>query len=439
MTDRYPLAYAARRVACGETTATRLIEHAAARVAAEEARVHAFATLALAEARSHAARLDSGARRGCLHGMPIAVKDVFDTADLPTAYGSPIWEGHRPRADAAAVALARAAGAVIVGKTVTTEFASYTPGPTANPYDASRTPGGSSSGSAAAVAAGMATAAFGTQTAGSIIRPAAYCGVVGYKPTFGVISRAGMKPLAESFDTAGTLACTVEDAALLAGVAAGRGDIACAAPATDWPTIGLLRTDWWEEAEHAQRAAIERTATLLREQGARVVELPEPGIPWANERHSEAMAWESARAFAWERAAAPERLSGKLAEILARGLDMTPARHEAVREDLARARAVLMALFEQCDIVLTLPAPGEAPLGLSSTGAPTFNRIWSLLGGPCVSLPCGTGPHGLPLGVQLAAPPWRDTYLLATAMRLEQFLPAFQPSGAPATPPASLT
>jgi Asp-tRNA(Asn)/Glu-tRNA(Gln) amidotransferase A subunit family amidase len=319
MSDTFPLAHAARRIAAGEVSASQLLDVALAHVAEREARVQAFTALAIDEARAAAAACDAGPRRGPLHGVPIAVKDVFDTSGLPTAYGSPIWQGHRPRADAAAVALARAAGAVILGKTVTTEFASYTPGQTANPHDIARTPGGSSSGSAAAVAAGMVTAAFGTQTAGSIIRPAAYCGVVGYKPSFGAIPRAGMKPLSESFDTAGTLASTVADAALLAGVAAGRSDLAAPLAAEAWPTIGLFRSDWWDEAEPAQCAAIEAVADALARRGARVVDLPAPGIPWVNARHSEAMAWEASRAFAWERATQPERLSAKLAEILARG------------------------------------------------------------------------------------------------------------------------
>ena len=265
----------------------------------------------------------------------------------------------------------------------------------------------------------MACAAFGTQTAGSIIRPAAYCGVVGYKPSFGMIARAGMKPLAGSFDTAGTLAPTVADAALLASVAAGRADLAAPQPADSWPVVGLLRTDWWDDAEPAQQAAIEALAHALAAAGARVVDLPAPGIPWANDRHSAAMAWEVARAFAWERAAAPHLFSPKFAEICDRGLRITPGEHAAIWADLERARVALRALFETCDVVLTPSAPGEAPRGLTATGAPTFNRIWSLLGGPCLALPCGYGAEGMPLGAQLAALPGQDALLLGTALRVE--------------------
>jgi Asp-tRNA(Asn)/Glu-tRNA(Gln) amidotransferase A subunit family amidase len=417
-------AEAARRIARGETSAVALIEAIAARIAEREPQIQAYAALDLDAARARAQDLDRGPPRGPLHGVPIAVKDVFDTADLPTSHGSAIWAGHRPRADAAAVALARAAGAVILGKTVTTEFASYTPCATGNPHDVARTPGGSSSGSAAAVAAGMACAAFGTQTAGSIVRPAAYCGVVGYKPSFGTIPRAGMKPLAESFDTAGTLAATVADAALLASVAAGRADIAAPQAPEAWPVIGLLRTDWWDEAEPAQQAALDSLARALAAAGARVVTLPAPGIAWVNERHGAAMAWEVARAFAWERAAAPHLFSAKFAEICARGLRIAPAEHAAIRADLAGACIVLRALFERCDVVLTPSAQGEAPRGLAATGAPTFNRIWSLLGGPCLSLPCGWGQEGMPLGAQLAALPGQDALLLGTALRVERVMAA---------------
>jgi Asp-tRNA(Asn)/Glu-tRNA(Gln) amidotransferase A subunit family amidase len=387
----------------------RLAE-ALSRIAVRESVVRAFTSLA----EAHPAPCP-----GPLHGMPVAVKDVFDTADLPTAYGSPIWAGHQPRADAAAVALARAAGAVILGKTVTTEFASYTPGPTTNPHDPTRTPGGSSSGSAAAVAAGMAAAAFGTQTAGSIIRPAAYCGVVGFKPSFGTISRAGMKPLAESFDCAGTFGRSVAEAALLAGATAGRPDLWTGPDASDAPVIGLCRTDWWDSAEPAQQRATEAAALRLEAAGLRLVDLPPLGLDWVNERQAQAIAWDTARAFAWERAAHPALLSPKFQEICARGLALAPAEHAQVWQDLRRARATVAALFAQCDVLVTPSAPGEAPLGLAATGPPTFNRLWSVFGGPCLSIPFGRGAHGMPLGVQLVAPQGRDAMVLRLGARLQ--------------------
>jgi len=386
------------------------LEEALSSIAAREPVVRAFATLAGNHAEPCA---------GPLHGMPIAVKDVFDTADLPTAYGSPIWVGHRPRADAAAVALARAAGAVILGKTVTTEFASYTPGATTNPHDSARTPGGSSSGSAAAVAAGMAQAAFGTQTAGSIIRPAAYCGVVGFKPSLGAISRAGMKALAESFDCAGTFGRSVADAARLAAVAAARPELWPWPDGSESPVIGLCRTDWWDSAEPAQQQATEAAARGLEASGLRVVDLPPLGVAWVNERQSQAIAWDTARAFAWECAAYPDLLSPKFQAICARGLALSSEEHALVWQDLRRARGSVAALFARCDVLVTPSAPGEAPLGLTATGPPTFNRLWSVFGGPCLSVPFGQGASGMPLGVQLVGPKGQDLLVLRLGARLQ--------------------
>ena len=418
-------AQAAHAIASGQATPGALLAEVQDRIRLQESRLHAFAFLPGAEALDQQAARASRLSGGRLRGVPVAVKDVFDTADMPTAYGSAIWTGHRPRADAAAVALLRAAGAVLVGKTVTTEFASYTPGPTANPHDPARTPGGSSSGSAAAVASGMAAAALGTQTAGSMIRPAAYCGVVGFKPSFGMIPRAGLKPLAESFDTVGSFGRCVEDAALLAEVAAGL-DAHLLPPDSAAPgfTIGLLRSDWEDEAEPAQRQALEDAAARLRRAGIPVRELPPPGIGWLNDRQGQAIAWETARAFAWEGMAHPELLSAKFREICARGMAMTAAEHRLVWLDIARARQAVSAMFEACDLVLTHSAPGEAPRGLDATGAPTFNRLWSVAGGPCLSLPFGHGPNLMPLGVQLAAARGQDGLLLAAARRAEAILAA---------------
>ncbi len=386
------------------------LDHALTAIATQEPVVRAFTVLA----PPHHAPME-----GPLAGMPIAVKDIFDTADLPTAYGSPIWARHQPRADAAAVALARGAGAIILGKTVTTEFASYTPGPTSNPHDPARTPGGSSSGSAAAVAAGMAMAAFGSQTAGSIIRPAAFCGVVGFKPSFGVISRAGMRPMADSFDCAGTFGRGVGEAALLASVAAARGDLWPGPDADEAPVIGLCRTDWWDEAEPAQQQATEDAARRLEAAGLRLMEVPPPGLGWVNDRQSQAIAWETARAFTWERMTHADQLSPKFREICARGLALTPMEHAQVWQDLQRARASVAAMFASCDVILTPSAPGEAPLGLAATGQPTFNRLWSVAGGPCLSVPFGRGRHGMPLGVQLVGPVGADALVLRLGARLQ--------------------
>jgi amidase len=405
---------AARRIACRELSAEALVRACLERIEEREAVVGAWIQLdadaALAEARA----LDAGALRGPLHGLPVAVKDLIDTVQYPTAYGSPIYAGYRPPADASCVAVARAAGALVLGKTVTTEFATFSPGKTANPHNPLHTPGGSSSGSAAAVADFMAPLAYGTQTAGSVIRPAAYCGVVGYKPSFGLICRAGVKPMAESLDTVGVLARDVGDAAFFAGVLAGRDLQPPATPAT--PRVGLCRTAEWEQAEPATRDALESAAGSLSAAGARVQE-----ITLASEfsrlvvAQSEIMAYEIARALAYEAQAHAAQLSAKLHALLAQGRAVTPARHDDNLRLAERCRRALADQFAGVDVLLTPSTTGEAPAGLDATGNPLFNRLWTLLGAPCVHLPSARGPNGLPVGVQLVGLVGDDRKTLAAA------------------------
>src|SRR5712671_3242695 len=264
---------AAQEIAAGRLTAEALMTACLDRIAAREKVVGAWHFLDPAAALAAARQRDAEAPRGPLHGVPIAVKDLIDTVDMPTAYGSAIYRDHRPDADASCVALARAAGAVVLGKTVTTEFATFTPGKTANPHNPAHTPGGSSSGSAAAVADGMVPLAFGTQTAGSVIRPGAYCGCVAYKPSFGLINRAGVKPLADSLDTIGVFARSIEDAAFFAGVLSERPALRHLAVPQQAPRFGLYRTPVWEEAEPATVAAIDAARTALERGGAVVTEL----------------------------------------------------------------------------------------------------------------------------------------------------------------------
>src|SRR5207302_10646334 len=255
---------AAQEIAAGRLTAEALASACLDRIAAREAVVGAWHYLDRDAALAAARQRDAEPPRGPLHGIPIAVKDLIDTADMPTGYGSPIYEGHRPAADAACVALARAAGAVALGKTVTTEFACFTAGKTANPHNPAHTPGGSSSGSAAAVGDGMVPLALGTQTAGSIIRPAAFCGVVGYKPSFGLIPRAGVKPLADSLDTIGTMAKNVADAAFFASILGGRPALRHVAMPDAAPRFGLYRTPMWAEAEPSTVAALDHAPPARR-------------------------------------------------------------------------------------------------------------------------------------------------------------------------------
>src|SRR6516162_8852421 len=264
---------AARQIAERRITAEELAAACLDRIAAHEAVVGAWQYLDREAALAAARRRDAEPPSGPLHGVPIAVKDLIDTVDMPTAYGSSIYRGHRPAADASCVALVRAAGAVVLGKTVTTEFACFTPGHTANPRNPAHTPGGSSSGSAAAVADGMVPLAFGSQTAGSIIRPAAFCGCIGYKPSFGVLPRAGAKMLADSLDTIGAMARDVEDAAFFAGVLSERPALRHLAMPGKAPRFGLYRTPMWDEAEPATAAALDTAREALEREGAAVAEL----------------------------------------------------------------------------------------------------------------------------------------------------------------------
>jgi amidase len=357
---------------------------------------------------------------GPLSGFSLGVKDVIDTVTLPTERGSPIYRGRAAGFDAACVALARAAGAVVVGKTVTTEFAVLTPAVTTNPHDPTRTPGGSSSGSAAAVAAGMVRVAFGTQTAGSVVRPASFCGVVGFKPSRHLVPVTGVHPLAPSLDTVGTFARTVADVAAVHHALTGAAE--------DRPTrrvrVARYRSHQWTAAGPATVAALDRAADALRRSGAEVVELdPVPGLRGLDAHAGTIMLWEAARGFAPERARAPELLSDGLAKLFRAGDRIGTDEYVAARRAAERGRAAFDEAMGGFDAWLTPAVVGEAPL-LASTGDPVFCRVWTLLGGPACTVPAGTGPDGLPVGVQLVGARWADPRLLAVAARLEAALAA---------------
>lgn len=414
---------AARQIAERKLTAEALAKAYLDRVAARESVIGAWQYLDREQALAEARQRDAEPPRGPLHGVPIAVKDLIDTADMPTGYGSPIYRGHRPAADAACVALARAAGAVVLGKTVTTEFATFTPGKTANPRNPAHTPGGSSSGSAAAVADGMAPLAFGTQTAGSVIRPAAYCGVVGYKPSFGLISRAGVKPLADSLDTVGVLARSVDDAAFFAGVLAERPGLRHLAPPAHMPRFGLYRTPMWDEAEPSVAAALDRARAALERAGARVEEVAiAPEHHGLTQAQDEIMGFETVRALADERIRHSAELSPRLAQLLDAGMAVGADEYDRARALTETARAALAGFFDGHDAMLVPAAPGEAPRGLEYTGDPVFNRMWTLLGVPCATMPALWGENGLPLGVQLVGRMQDDLRLLTCAAFLERAL-----------------
>ncbi len=403
---------AVRRMQAGTLDPVTLMEACLERVAAREPTIRAFATIdpaaALAGARA--------AGPGPLHGLPIGVKDVLDTADLPSEYGSPIWAGWRPRADSAPVAWARAAGGVVMGKTVTTEFATRKPGPTGNPANPAHTPGGSSSGSAAGVAAGMFPLAYGTQTAGSIIRPAAYCGAVGYKPSFGMIDRAGMKIMSASLDTVGVMARSVADCALFAGAVSGRdlGDPDVRPGRA--PRIGLCQSPSWEGAAPETQALLPQVAEVLARAGATLRDFALPSDCAAlKDAHPIVMNAESARALGWEMAHHRGAISDTLRERLEFGLAQDDATLKGAYGVFESTQLGFSPAMGDLDILVTPSAPGEAPEGLGWTGDPAFNFIWTSLHVPCVTVPAGMGRNGMPLGIQIVGRRGDDRAVLAWA------------------------
>ncbi len=417
MTDpaRLTALAAAAEIAAGRLTSEALTRACLERITAREREVEAWIALdpelALAEAR----RRDAERPRGPLHGVPIGVKDIVDTHDLPTGYGSDIYAGHRPAADAACVALARAAGMVVLGKTVTTEFAMRTPGKTRNPHNRQHTPGGSSSGSAAAVAADMVPLAIGTQTAGSVIRPASYCGIVGYKPTFGRIPRAGVKLLSESLDTIGVMARSVADAAAFGAALEGQ-PVPPFVRREGPPRLALCRTPAWQEVEPASEAALWEAVSRFARAGAEIVEVELPKVfEEAIEAQQTIQSYESWRSLTWEIERHGDRLSDALKRYVEPGRDCTRDQYDWARRVQANCRAQFWQTFDVIDALITPAAPGEAPRDLTVTGSPVFNRIWTMLGVPCVTVPGLTGPNDLPVGIQIVGPAGRAAATLACA------------------------
>jgi Asp-tRNA(Asn)/Glu-tRNA(Gln) amidotransferase A subunit family amidase len=395
-------------IRAGEMTSTQVVNACLDRIADREEQVRAWAHIDREHALAAARRRDAQPPVGPLHGVPVGVKDLIDTADAPTAYGSSIYAGHRPAVDAACVRRLREAGAVVLGKTVTTEFALFHPGPTANPCDLTRTPGGSSSGSAAAVADHMAPLALGTQTAGSIVRPASFCGIYGFKPTFGAIDTAGVKAIGPTLDTLGPLARDVDDLAVAAGIMA--DGVPWDVPASP-PAVAFARTHQWARAAPATRDAL----TALAERLA----VPEVALPddFADlvEAQTLIMGAEAAAALDVEHRSHPDRLSDDLRTLLARGREIRRADVEEARALADRCRRALPTVFADHPVLVVPSAIGEAPVGLGATGDPLFCRMWTLLGTPAVAVAGLRGPDGLPLGVQVVADRHHDTAALAAA------------------------
>jgi len=423
---------AARLIREGVISAEQLLEACLARVREVDAQVQAWAFLdpdhALAQARAADEWRLEGRPIGPLHGVPVGVKDIFDTADMPTENGSTLYAGRTPSRDATAVTMLRAAGAVIMGKTVTTEFATQAPGKTRNPHDPERTPGGSSSGSAAAVAAGMVPLAIGSQTNGSVIRPAAFCGIFGFKPTHGLIPRHGMLRLSRTLDHVGLFARTVGDLALLAGQLVGyderdpdtrpRARIPFAEVAAEEPPLppmlAFVKTPHWERADEETKEAF---GELIEHLGDRVEEVelfPSAAEVW--HWHQTIMEAEMAANLEREWETGRDRLSESLRAQLERGREVRAIDYQRAVARIRPIHESFVELFEQrYDAILTPAAPGTAPKDLTSTGDPSFCTLWTLCGMPAVSLPLLQGANGLPLGVQLVGPRDGDARLLRTA------------------------
>ena len=391
-------------VATGAASVTEIVAGCLDRTAELDGAIGAFHVLDEDGARSAAKRLDAGIA-GPLHGLVVGIKDVIDTADLPTGYGSPLFEGHRPARDAEVVAALRRAGAIVLGKTESTEFAMYQPARTRNPRDLGRTPGGSSSGSAAAVAAGMVPVAFGTQTAGSVIRPAAYCGVYGFKPTRGWISTAGIWRLSERLDTVGLFARSVADLALVYQVLRRRtarsGNTARSGHAVSKPTVAVLSAAEWGTCDGDVRDALSCVADALSDHGWHVRDMSMPDS-WRQlpEQHKVVMAAEVARNLHASLGERVGHISEQARAVVEQGDRCRAVEYLAALEARDEARRALAPLAATVDLVLTPSALGVAPEGLDFTGDPVMGRPWTLLGLPAANVPVFRRPDGLPAGVQ---------------------------------------
>ena len=412
----------ARQIENGGLTAAGAVDLCAQAIAEREQEVGAFTVLDLAGAKATALAKAATLRASPLRGVPIGFKDIFDTADYPTAYGSAIYAGHRPRADAALVAMAKRAGAIVIGKTVSTEMAFLDPARTRNPHNLAHTPGGSSSGSAAGVAAGMLPMAVGTQTGGSIIRPASYCGVTGFKPSYRLLPMVGVKCFSWSLDTAGLFAASVADVAFAAAGITGR-DLRIDGRASAAPRIALVKTHIWSEADPAMQNAVEATARAAEKVGASVREVSLPPIMEdAFRMHPTLQNYEAARALAFEYDRHREQLPKLLRALLDDANKITNEAYDDARRTTKRARKAYTDLMTDFDVIITPSATGAAPAGLTSTGDAKFNRLWTLIGPPCINVTGMMDENKLPLGVQIVGRFGRDREALEAAHFVEQVI-----------------
>ena len=429
---------AVQKIGDGEITSEELVQACLDRIDHVDGEIQAWAHLdpgyALEQARARDAHRQAGDPLGPLHGIPVGIKDIIDTCDMPCERGTVLHSGRTPSTDAALVALLREAGAVIMGKTVTTELAVFAPGKTANPHDCARTPGGSSSGSAAAVAAAMVPLSVGTQTNGSMIRPASFCGVFGFKPTFGRISRRGILAQSRPLDTVGVFARTLEDLAMIAEAVMAYDDgdpdmrprarprilkVMAEDPPVD-PRLAFVRTPAWDKAEEAAKDAFRELIEHMGE-SVNVIDLPAE-FDDVYEVHRQIMEADLAKSFAKEYKDGKDKLSAVLCQMIERGQKVLATEYNTAIERADEYNDVLNKIFDEYDAILTPSASGEAPEGLESTGDPAFCTIWTLCGNPTVNLPLLQGPNGMPIGAQLVSHRGDDARLFRTARWLLQTL-----------------
>jgi Asp-tRNA(Asn)/Glu-tRNA(Gln) amidotransferase A subunit family amidase len=405
------LAELLRRIDCGELSPDAAVARSCEAIDAQDKTIGAFVC------RSESPR---AGRTGPLRGVAVGIKDIIDTSELPTEMGSKIYRGWQPRADASVVMMLKQAGATIIGKTTTTAFAANDPTPTLNPRNHDHTPGGSSSGSAAAVAAGMIPLALGTQTGGSVIRPASFCGVAAIKPSFHLLPKVGVKCFSWSLDTVGLFAADVEDLAYGLSAMTGRPELLPDATAR-LPRIGLVTQEFAGAPEAAGEEALRVASEAASRAGAAVRSIALPAIAAEAWRiHTTIQQFEAHHAFAWEYRANYDAMPPRLRARLDESVDITPAAYDEARAIAVGARQALAETFEEFDVLLTFSASGAAPKGLDWTGDPRFNRLWTLMGTPCVNIPAIVAGGGLPVGVQVIARYGDD----AGALRVARFVEA---------------
>ena len=415
--NRLDLVAAAKGIATGEFTSEELVTACLERIHAREGQVGAWAFLDPEQALAQAKVCDEQRVETPLHGIPIGIKDIINTVNMPTCYGSQVYTGHYPAEEAECIRLLKQAGAVIMGKTVTTEFAFYAPGKTANPHILEHTPGGSSSGSAAAVADFHVPVALGTQTSGSIIRPASFNGIFGYKPTYNSYSLNGIHPLAPELDTLGAFSRSVEDLCLLHGILSGRRATSSAAERPG--QIAFVRTPAWAAADSLMQNCMADFIRTIEQAGISVIEPDESPLHDLMEVQQAYLARGAATSLGQITDDHPDKVRPQTRALVAEGRRVDESFNTSLQDALTRGKRFLSEVFSQADLIITPSAPGEAPAGLHNTGDPMFNRIWTFLQTPCMNLPMTKSKRGLPIGIQLVCNKQEDGRLFAYSAYLQ--------------------